>query len=98
MYSQTDLNDAVAGGAITEEQANSLRSFIAERNGAPAGDEEHFRFITGFNDILCFAACLFTLIAVGWLGTLLPLGGGMIGRGLPVSAPFAGLFVAAASW
>lgn len=98
MYSQTDLNDAVAGGALTDEQANSLRSFIAERNGAPTADEEHFRFITGFNDILCFTACLFTLIAVGWLGTLLPLGGSMIGRGLPISAPFAGLFVAAASW
>ena len=97
MYSQTDINDAVTGGALTEAQANSLRSFIATRNGAPTADEEHFRLITGFNDILCFAACLFTLIAVGWLGTLVPMGGGSM-RGLPVSAPFAPLLVGVASW
>lgn len=99
MYSQTDLNDAVAGGALTEAQANSLRSFIATRNGAPTADEEHFRFITGFNDILCFIACGFALVAVGWLGTLIPIGGGsFMARAMPVSAPFAALFVAAASW
>lgn len=99
MYSQTDLNDAVAGGALTEEQANSLRSFIAARNGAPTADEEQFRFITGFNDILCFIACGFALVAVGWLGTLIPIGGSsFMARAMPVSAPFAALFVAAASW
>jgi len=98
MYSQSDLNEAVTGGAITEEQANSLRSFIATRNGVPTADEEHFRFFLGFNDFLCAVACLFTLIAVGWLGTLIPLSGGFGTRGLPVNAPFAPLFVAAASW
>lgn len=99
MYSQTDLNDAVAGGALTEAQANSLRSFIATRNGAPTADEEHFRLITGFNDILCFIACGFALVAVGWLGTLIPIGGSsFMARAMPVSAPFAALFVAAASW
>jgi hypothetical protein len=99
MYSQTDLNEAVAGGAITEEQANSLRRFVAGRNGAPTADEEHFRLITGFNDILCFIACAFALIAVGWLGSLIPLSsGGIMARALPVSAPFSALFVAAASW
>jgi hypothetical protein len=100
MYSQTDLNDAVAGGALTEAQANSLRSFIATRNGAPTADEEHFRFVKGFNDILCFTACFFALVAVGWLGSLLSIGSprGPIAYSLPVSAPFAALFVAAASW
>ena len=97
MYSQHDLNEAVAGGALTAEQANSLRSFVAMRNDAPTADEEHFRFLTGFHDILCFAACLFLLIAVGWLGTLIPLGGGF-GRGIPFAFPFAGLFIAGASW
>lgn len=97
MYSQSDINDAVTGGALTEDQANSLRSFIATRNGAPMADEEHFRFITGFNDILCFTACLFILFALGWLGTLIPLGGGF-SRRASAAVPFAGLFVAVASW
>jgi hypothetical protein len=99
MYSQTDINDAVAGGALTEEQANSLRSFIATRNGAPTSDEEHVRLLLGFNDIFVSIACVFALIAVAWLGSLIPLGGGGgFGRMLPVQAPFAALFVAAASW
>ncbi|HYD12324.1 MAG TPA: hypothetical protein VEC11_05715 [Allosphingosinicella sp.] len=97
MYSQSDLNDAVTGGALSQEQADSLRSFIATRNGAPTADEEHFRLLTGFNDFLCFFACLFILIAAGWLGTLIPMGGSL-SRVLPVSAPFAPLFIAAASW
>lgn len=97
MYSQTDLNDAVAGGAITEEQANSLRRFIATRNGAPTGDEEHLRLLLGFNDIFVACACVFALIAVAWLGSLIPVGG--LGMGMmPVQAPFAALFVAAAAW
>lgn len=97
MYSQSDLNDAVAGGAITEEQANSLRSFIATRNGAPTGDEEYFRLVLGFNDIFVTVACVFALVAAAWLGSLIPIetrGMGMI----PIQAPFAALFVAAASW
>lgn len=97
MYSQSDLNDAVAGGALSAEQANSLRSFIATRNGAPTADEEHFRFLTGFNDFMCFIACLFVLIAVGWLGTLIPMSGPM-SRAMPFSSPFAALFIGAASW
>lgn len=99
MYSQTDLNEAVAGGAITEEQANSLRNFVAARNGVPTADEEHFRLVSGYNDLFCFTACCFALAAVGWLGTLLGGGGGgMLARALPIAAPFAALFVAAASW
>src|SRR6218665_2954076 len=83
MYSQTDINEAVAGGALTEEQANSLRSFIAGRNGVPTADEEHFRFFKGYNDLMCFTACIFGLIAVAWLGRLIQVGSGrgrMAGR------------------
>src|SRR6218665_658663 len=100
MYSQTDINEAVAGGALTEEQANSLRSFIAGRNGVPTADEEHFRFFKGYNDLMCFTACIFGLIAVAWLGSLIQVGSGRgrMAGGMPVSAPFAALFVAAASW
>lgn len=98
MYSQTDLEDAVAGGALTKEQANSLRSFIATRNGAPTGDEEYVRLLLGFNDIFVTMACILALIAVAWLGSLIPLESRSMGRMIPIQAPFAGLFVAAASW
>ena len=99
MYSQSDINDAVEGGALSEEQATSLRSFIAARNGAPTGDDEHLRFVLGFNDIFVTIACAFALIAVGWLGTLIPISGRSMGMGpIPIQAPFAALFVAAAAW
>jgi hypothetical protein len=95
MYSQTDIEDAVTNGAITADQAASLRNYVATRNGVPAADEEHLRLVLGFNDIFVFTACLLALAAVGWLGTLLPLGSGPLAQ---VQVPFAGLFVAAAAW
>lgn len=99
MYSQTDINDAVEGGALTPEQANSLRRFVATRNGAPTGDEEYVRILLGFNDIFVTLACGFVLVVVGWLGTLIPLSGRGMGMGpIPIQAPFAALFVAAAAW
>lgn len=33
MFSQIDLQDAVAAGAITAESADALRSFVDERRG-----------------------------------------------------------------
>lgn len=98
MYSQSDIEDAVAGGALTAEQAASLRTFVATRNGVPTADEEHFRLVSGFNDIFTLVACVFALVAVGWLGSLIPLEAGRMGGPLPFQAPFAALFIAAASW
>lgn len=99
MYSQTDINDAVAGGALTQDQANSLRRFVAVRNGAPTGDEEYVRILLGFNDVFVTIACGFVLVAVAWLGTLIPLSIRGMGMGpIPIQSPFSALFVAAASW
>ena len=50
MYSDSDLEAAVAAGALSPEAATSLRSFVETRDRSPAVDEEHFRLITGFND------------------------------------------------
>ena len=43
MYSHSDIQDAVEGGALTADQAASLRNFVASRTGTPTADEEHGR-------------------------------------------------------
>jgi hypothetical protein len=68
MYSQNDLDDAVAAGALSAESAAALRNFIETQRSAPAVDEEQFRLITGFNDIFVSIAAVILLVAVGWIG------------------------------
>ena len=97
MYSQNDLDEAVAAGALGADQANALRAFVAQQRSAPAVDEEHFRLITGFNDIFVSIAAAILLFAVGFIGQT-------IGQnlGLVVDAdgpsPIAPLLVAATAW
>ena len=83
MYSEGDIDGAVVAGAITPQAAAALRAHIAGRHAAPAVDEEHFRLITGFNDI--FIAIALLLVALAQIGTRLTAGLG-------------GALVAAASW
>lgn len=68
MYSQNDLDEAVAAGALTAGAAASLRSFVEQQRALPGVDEEHFRLITGFNDIFVAIASAILLFAVGWIG------------------------------
>jgi len=68
MYSETDLEAAVAGGVLTAEQAASFRNFVASDRQMPAADEEHFRLLTGFNDIFVGIAAVILLVAVAWIG------------------------------
>lgn len=93
MYSESDLQDAVAAGAIPLQAAQALRDHVAGQRAAPMVDEEHFRLLTGFNDIFVAIASVLMLVAVGWLG-----------NGLRFGAPdhhpafMAGLLVAMVSW
>src|SRR2546421_607267 len=64
MYSESDLEAAVAGGVLTPAQAAGFRNFIAAGQHAPAVDEEHFRLLTGFNDIFVAIAAAI-LLAIG---------------------------------
>ena len=93
MYSESDLEAAVAAGAMTPEAADALRSHVASSRATPAVDEEHFRLLTGFNDIFVTIAAVILLVAVSWIGNVLPphieIGG---------PSPFAGLFVAVTAW
>jgi hypothetical protein len=93
MYSESDIEAAVAAGALSPESAAELRAFTARQRALPKADEEHFRLLTGFNDIFVALAAVILLVAIGWLATTIPprLGG-------EGPSPFAGFFVAAAAW
>ena len=93
MYSESDLEAAVAGGVLTPAQAASFRTFVAAGQHSPAVDEEHFRLLTGFNDIFVAIAAAILLVAVGWIGHYVPPN--IDGNG---PSPFSGLFVAATAW
>ena len=68
MYSQEDLNSAVAAGAISSEAANALRTHVAASRDAMPADAEHFRLITGFNDIFVSIGVVILLMAMGAIG------------------------------
>lgn len=69
MYSEEDIASAIKAGALSEEAALSLRAHVAQLRQTPAVDEEHFRLVTGFNDIFVVIACVLLLVSVNWIGT-----------------------------
>src|SRR5437762_2532872 len=96
MYSQQELDDAVASGAITAKAADALRAYVeGQRTAIP--DEEQFRLITGFNDIFVSIAAAILLFAVGWIGQSIGQSAGLVidANGPSPLAPFA---VAATAW
>ncbi len=100
MYSQQELDDAVAAGVITEDAANALRAYIERERTIAIPDEEQFRLITGFNDIFVSIAAAILLFAVGWIGQGIGQATGLyISDNGDVGPSFlAPLFVAATSW
>ena len=93
MYSDSDLDAAVAAGALSPDAATSLRAYMESRAASSPVDEEHFRLITGFNDIFVAVAAAILLFAVGWIGNAF---GPHVDSDGPT--PFAGLLVAATAW
>lgn len=85
MYSEAEIESAVAAGTLTPEAAAALRAHIAAQRQTPTADEEQFRLVTGFNDIFVAIAGILVLVGAGWLG----------GSVVPWAA---GLAVAAAAW
>ncbi len=83
MYSESDIDGAVTAGAISREAAAALRAHIAASHETPAVDEEHFRLLTGFNDIFVSIAIVLLLVALGQIGLRLsyPLTGGLVAGG-----------------
>jgi len=68
MYSQQDLDDAVAAGVLKADAADALRTYVEGQRSTVIPDEEQFRLITGFNDIFVSIAAAILLFAVGWIG------------------------------
>jgi len=74
MYTQDDLDDAVDHGIFAQDAVQRFRAHVAARQQAPAVDEEHFRLISGFNDIFVVIACALTLVSTMWIsGVVSPL-------------------------
>ena len=85
MYSESDLQSAVSAGALSHEAAEAFRAHAAGMRSAPVADEEHFRLITGFNDIFVSIAAVLLLAAAAGIGAAIAPG-------------VAGLLVAGAAW
>jgi hypothetical protein len=85
MYSESDLEGAVRAGVLTPEAAASFRNHVSLGRHTPAVDEEHFRLLTGFNDIFVAIAIVLLLVATAWIGG-------------SVYSPLAGAGVAVVSW
>lgn len=91
MYTEDDLRQVVANGAISAEAADAQRQSVKQTRNAPATDEEHFRLINSFNDIFVTIAAVLLLVAMGGIGDALwPVNDG--------PSPLAGLLIAGAAW
>jgi hypothetical protein len=67
MYSDQELDSAVASGAISAESAEAFRSHVAQLRATPLVDEEQVRLITSFSDVFVMVGCAMVLAAVGLL-------------------------------
>ena len=85
MYSEEDLASAIAAGVLTEQSAEAFRTHVAQHQRSSAVDEEHFRLVTGFNDIFVVIACMLLLAALAGIGS-------------SVATYVGGAAVAAAAW
>jgi hypothetical protein len=85
VYSENELESAVAAGTLSREAADALRAHVTGMRQTPSADEEQFRLITSFNDIFVAIAGILVLVGAGWLGAAF-------------WPPLGGLAVAAAAW
>jgi MFS family permease len=97
MYSQQELDDAVASGVITAQAADALRGHVERQRSSQIADDEQFRLLTGFNDIFVSIAAAILLFSVGWIGEWIGQQTGLTIEGDGPS-PLAPLFIAVTSW
>lgn len=91
MYSEEDINSAVAAGALSADAAAAFRAHMTQVRDMPRGDEENFRLVTSFNDIFVTIGVVIMLMAAGAIGeAILHSNNG--------PSPLAGALVAATAW
>lgn len=67
MYSDGEIEMAVASGAIDRQTADRLRESIARQRHSSPADDEQFRLVTSFNDIFVTIAAALVIFASGTL-------------------------------
>lgn len=71
MYSDEDLNSAVAAGALSAEAAANFRAHMSRLRHLPHASEEDFRLLNSFNDIFVSIGIVILLVALGAIGQAL---------------------------
>ncbi|MEO1488593.1 MAG: hypothetical protein AAFR88_04035 [Pseudomonadota bacterium] len=71
MYSEEDINSAVAAGALSAEAAASFRAHISRQRALPRSSEEDFKLLNSFNDVFVAIGIVILLVAVGAIGQAL---------------------------
>ncbi|MBO9622516.1 MAG: hypothetical protein J7500_07370 [Sphingomonas sp.] len=103
MYSESDLANAVEAGVLSPDAAAAFRNHVAAGRSTPTVDEEHFRLLTGFNDIFVAIAAALILVAMGWIGfyigaKIMDLDAIQGPRQVGVATAIGGFMVAGTSW
>lgn len=99
MYSEEDINGAVAAGALSADAATSFRAHMSTVRAMPRSDEENFRLINSFNDIFVSIGVIILLIAMGSIGGAItgsPNDSSLFGSLFPIFLPSA--LVAGVAW
>jgi len=68
MYSESDLESAVAAGVLSPQAVAALRTHVSAQRSTAMVDEEDFRLLSGFNDIFVAIAGVLLLVGGAWLG------------------------------
>lgn len=70
MISEDNIQSAISAGILDEATANALKAHANADNSASSdvADEEHFRLISGFNDIFVVIASVLLLSSLSWIG------------------------------
>lgn len=84
MYSDEDLDAAVAAGVLSAESAAAFRAHMEKARATRIVDEEHFRLVSSFNDIFVAIAGVLVLSAVGWIAET--IFHGLIGAAIAATA------------